>query len=117
MFAHGQTLAVKHRKHQKYGTGRYTGVSCSETVGTQPLSISLTSGSTGGFGGVKITSQSHPAGLGSEATLIVGVGAGSGAPVDFIEFHRKTVYVDISANGMSPSTLTTFARQVFKQLP
>lgn len=117
-FGHGKTLAVGHRKHEKYGSGRYLSLYCSETVGTQPVSINVMSGGFGGFGGVRITSETHPAGLGSDATLITGVGAGNGGgPVDFINFHRMTIYVDISANGASPSTVATFARTVYKLLP
>jgi hypothetical protein len=41
------------------------------------------------------------------------VGSGqSGAPVDFIFFHATKAALDISANGATPSSLTTLARQV-----
>jgi hypothetical protein len=113
VFGHGKTLAVTHRKSQKYGSGKYATFQCTETVGTQAISLSVAS-SNGGSGGIKITSQSHPTGLGSGATLTVGTAAGSNAPVDFISFHRGAVYVVINANGATPATLTTFARAVYK---
>jgi hypothetical protein len=108
--------AIKHRQHHKYGAGATASATCSETIGTQPVSLSL-SFSGGGFGGVKITSMTHPSGLGAGATLVVGTGAGSGGPVDFISFHKKTIFADINANGAAASGLTTVARQVFKLLP
>ncbi len=113
VFGHGKTLAVAHRKAQKFGTGKYATYQCSETVGTQAVSLSVSSGG-GGFGGVKVTSETHPSGVGSGATLIVGTAAGSGKPVDFISFHRGTVYLDIDANGASPALLTSLARAVYK---
>jgi hypothetical protein len=48
--------------------------------------------------------------------LITGTAAQNGAPVDFVLFHRGTVYVDLSANGATTELLTTFARQVYKAL-
>ena len=39
-FGHGGTLPVTKRKQQKYGTGKYVTMQCSETVGTQSVSIS-----------------------------------------------------------------------------
>ena len=116
-FGRGKTLAVRHRKLQKYGTGHYASVTCSETVGTQPVSISLSAAPPGGFGGVANEKSTHPSGLGAGDTLIVGTAAGSGGPVDFVLFHRGSVYVDLSANGAGPALLTTFARQVYKALP
>ena len=113
VFGHGKTLAATHRKSQKYGAGKYATFQCSETVGTQPISLSVAY-SNGGFGGVKVTSQAHPSGLGSGATLTVGTAAGSNAPVDFVSFHRGAVYLVINANGATPTTLTTFARAVYK---
>src|ERR1700690_2473442 len=104
VFGHGKTLVVTHRVQRKYGSGALANLSCAETVGTQPVSINLSAGA-GGFGGVKIPSQTHPAGLGVGATLFVGTGLGGGGPVDFVEFHAATIYVSISANGASPSTL------------
>ena len=114
-FGHGKTLAVTHRVQHKYGSGALANLSCSETVGTQPVSINLSAGA-GGFGGVKITSETHPTGLGAGALLIVGTGLGGGGPVDFVEFHTATIYVSISANGASPATLTAFARLVYKAI-
>ena len=115
VFGHGKTLTVTHRVQHKYGSGALANLSCAETVGTQPVSINLSAGA-GGFGGVKITSQTHPAGLGAGATLFVGTGLGGGGPVDFIEFHTATIYVSISANGATPNTLTAFARVVYKAI-
>ena len=113
----GKTLAVKHVKLQKYGSGQYASVSCSETVGAQPVNLNLSGPASGGFGGVKVISQTHPSGLGSGATLTVGTAAGSGAPVDFLSFHRSSVSAVLTADGASPSALTAFARQVYKALP
>ena len=83
----------------KYGTGKYVTLQCSETVGTQSVSISLSSAGPGGFGGVSNIKTTHPSGLGAGASLITGKAVPSGGPVDFVEFHRGTVYVDLSANG------------------
>ena len=116
-FGAGKMLAVKDRKLQKYGSGLSASASCSETVGTQPVVLSLFGAGAGGYAGVKVTSQTHPSGLGSGAALIVGTAAGGGGPVDFVVFHKSSVYVDASANGASPTVLTTFARQIYKALP
>jgi hypothetical protein len=112
---HGKALAVGHQKLQKYGTGATASSVCSETVGTQPVTLGL-SGSGGGFGGVKVTSQTHPSGLGSGATLTVGT-APSGGPVDFVSFHRGSVWADLGANGANSGSLTTLARSVYQRLP
>jgi hypothetical protein len=88
---------------------------CSETVGTLPVYLTV-SHSFGGFGGIKVTSTTHPSGLGPGDELVVGAGP-TGNPVDFIVFHKSTVYVDLSANGANPSRLTTLARQVYRLLP
>jgi hypothetical protein len=110
--------AIKHRRHQSYGTGSSAGSTCFETIGTQQVSLGL-SFSSGGFGGVKITSETHPSGLGSGPTLYVGTGtgAGSGGPVDFVTFHKAAIFADLDANGASPKSITAVARQVYKLLP
>jgi hypothetical protein len=115
-FGHGSTLPVTKRVQHKYGTGKYVTLQCSETVGTQSVSISLSSSGSGGFGGVSDIKTTHPSGLGAGASLITGKAVPSGGPVDFVEFHRGAVYVDLSANGATPALLTTFARQVYKAL-
>jgi hypothetical protein len=115
-FGKGKTLAVGRQKLQKYGTGKFVSESCSETVGAQMVVLSITGQAGGGFGGVKVTSQTHPSGLGSNANLIVGTGLGNGAPVDFITFHRGSIFADITANGAAPITLTAFARTVYRLL-
>jgi len=116
-FGGEKTLAVKHVKLQKYGSGQYASVSCSETVGAQPVVLNLSGPASGGFGGVKVTSQTHPSGLGSGATLTVGTALGGGGPVDFVAFHKSSVSAVLTANGASPSALTAFARQVYRALP
>jgi hypothetical protein len=116
-FGKGKPLALGAQKVQRYGTGKYAGATCLTSVGTQQLSLGVSGGASGGFGGVKVTSQTHPGGLGSGATLTVGTAAGSGSAVDFITFNRGGVYVDINANGASPATLTSFAREVYRLLP
>jgi hypothetical protein len=115
-FGHGGTLPVTKRTQHKYGTGKYVTLQCSENVGAQSVSISLSSAGAGGFGGVSDIKTTHPSGLGAGDSLITGKAVPSGAPVDFVEFHRGAVYVDISANGATPAVLTTFARQVYKAL-
>jgi hypothetical protein len=107
--------AITHRALHKYGSGQSASQTCSETIGTQPVYLSLSLGA-GGFGGVKVTSTTHPSGLGSGASVIVGT-APSGGAVDFIEFHKGTNFADLSANGASPSGLTTVAGKVYKLLP
>jgi hypothetical protein len=116
-FGHGKTLAVSHRTSRHYGSGATATSNCTEDVGTQLIVLSLTGEASGGFGGVKVTSQTHPSGLGAGATLTVGTAAGSGKPVDFISFHRGSVYATINANGASPTVLTGFARTVYKLIP
>lgn len=115
-FGHGKTLTIRDRKQQKYGSGKYASVTCSETVGTQPVSISLSAAAPGGFGGVANEKTTHPSGLGAGASLITGKGVPNGGAIDFVLFHRGTVYVDLSANGATTELLTTFARQVYKAL-
>ena len=115
-FGHGKTLAVRDRTQHKYGSGKYGSVTCSEIVGTQSVSISLSGAAPGGFGGIANPKTTHPSGLGAGASLITGTAAQNGAPVDFVLFHRGTVYVDLSANGATTELLTTFARQVYKAL-
>jgi len=114
-FGHGKVLAVSQRKSHKYGAGAAASSVCSEKVGTQAISLSLSS-SGGGFGGVKVTSQTHPSGLGAGDTLIVGTTASGNSPVDFLSFHRGNVYAVVTANGAAPSVLTTVARSVYRLL-
>jgi hypothetical protein len=109
--AKGTTVTVKLGKLVKYGSGKFASFYCPETVGKLTVSISISQGG-GGFGGVRVTSTTHPTGLGSGDELIVGAGQ-SGGPVDFIVFHTTKAYVDISANGATPSSLTALARQVY----
>jgi hypothetical protein len=115
LFGGGKVLAVSQRKSQKYGAGAAASSVCSEKVGTQPISLSLSS-SGGGFGGVRVTSQTHPAGLGAGDTLTVGTTPSGSSPVDFLSFHRGSVYAVVTANGAAPSVLTTFARSVYRLL-
>ena len=115
----GETLhkggsAITHRALHKYGSGEGASQTCSETIGTQSVYLSLSLGA-GGFGGVKVTSTTHPSGLGSGASLIVGTSRSGGA-VDFINFHKGTIFASVSANGASPSGITTVARKVYKLL-
>jgi hypothetical protein len=114
-FAHGAPLHISQHKAQKFGTGAAATVVCSETVGKQPVSLSL-SGSSGGFGGVKVTSQTHPSGLGAGDTLTVGTSPDGSKPIDFISFHRGSVYAVLTANAGSPVVLTKLARRIFKLL-
>jgi hypothetical protein len=116
-FGDGKTLPLGTKKTQHYGTGKYAGASCLTTVGSQQVSLDL-SGGGGGFGGVKVTSQTHPSGLGPGATLTVGTGLGNGGgPIDFISFHRGPIYAVVTANGASTAVLTSFARAVYHELP
>jgi hypothetical protein len=108
--------AVTAGKLKTYGTGRYLELYCSENVGTLSVSLSLVGEDENGFGGVKVTSTTHPGGLGSDDTLIVGTDI-SGGPVDFINFHRGSVYADLGANGASPSGLTALAQKIYKLIP
>ena len=48
--------------------------------------------------------------------LLVNWWKGTGSPVDFVVFHKSSVYVDLSANGASPGRLTALARQIYKLL-
>ena len=109
--AKGTTVTAKLGKLVKYGSGTFATLYCPETVGKLTVSISV-SHNGGGFGGIRVTSTSHPTGLGSGDELIVGIGQ-SGGPIDFIVFHTTKAYVDISANGATPSSLTALARQVY----
>jgi hypothetical protein len=106
---------VTHRKLTNHGSGSLASSTCSETVGTLPVYLTV-SHASGGFGGIKVSSTTHPSGLGIGDELVVGTGP-TGKPVDFIIFHRLTVYMDLSANGAKPSSLTTLARQIYKLLP
>ena len=103
--------SVEHRKLVKQGSA---GSTCSETVGTLPVYLSV-SHAFGGFGGIKVTSMTHPSGLGSGDELVVGKSP-TGGPVDFVVFHKSTTYADLSANGANPSSLTTLAREIYKLL-
>jgi hypothetical protein len=114
-FGRGKVLVVSHRKSQKYGAGAAASSVCSEQVGAQSISLSLSS-SSGGFGGVKVTSQTHPSGLGAGDTLTVGTAPGGNSPVDFLAFHRGNVYAVVNANGAPPSVLTSFSRIVYRLL-
>jgi hypothetical protein len=116
-FGHGKTLPLGATKTQHYGSGKYAGATCLTSVGAQQVSLNI-SGGGGGFGGIKITSQTHPTGLGPGATLIVGTGLGNGGrPVDFISFDRGAIHAVLTANGASPAALTSVARAVYQQLP
>jgi hypothetical protein len=114
-FARGTPLHISHHKSQKFGTGAAATVVCSETVGTQPVVLSL-SGSSGGFGGVKVTAQTHPSGLGAGATLTVGTSPDGSKPIDFVSFHRGAVFAVLTANGGSPVVLTKLGRSIYKLL-
>jgi hypothetical protein len=112
---HKDGSVIAHRVLHKYGSGEGASQTCSETIGTQSVNLSLSLGA-GGFGGVKVVSTTHPGGLGSGDSLIVG-SSPSGGAVDFVEFHKGTIFADLSANGASPSGVTTVARRVYKLLP
>jgi hypothetical protein len=103
--------SVEHRKLVKQGSA---GSTCSETVGTLPVYLSV-SHAFGGFGGIKVISMTHPSGLGGGDELVVGK-TPTGGPVDFVVFHKSTTYADLSANGANPSSLTTLAREIYKLL-
>ena len=115
MFGRGKVLPVSHRKSQKFGVGAAASSVCSEKVGTQAVSLSLSS-SSGGFGGVRVTSQTHPSGLGVGDTLTVGKSANGTSPIDFLSFHPARIYADVTGNGAVPSILTTFSRAVYRLL-
>ncbi len=120
--AHAQSLTAKATatvspgKLKTYGSGKSEQVTCDETVGTISVYLSYYK-NQGGSGGVRIISQSHPAGFGGTATLTVGTGAGNNAPVDYITFRKGVLYADISANGGEPSKLTTLGQEVYKLTP
>jgi hypothetical protein len=114
-FGSGLSLAAQ-TKLVKYGSGKFASETCTEAVGSQRVVLSLTQNGTGGFGGVSITSTTHPSGLGSGADLIVGTASGSGTAVDFVTFHRGSIYADLSANGASPTKLAAFAKKIYKLL-
>ena len=107
--------SVAGRKLTNQGTGAFATSTCQETVGALPVYLSV-GHNFGGFGGIKVTSITHPGGLGSGDELVVGTGFGSTGPVDFIVFHKGTTYADLSANGAKPTSLTTLARQLYKLL-
>ncbi len=110
------TATVTPGKLKTYGSGKSEQVTCDETVGAISVYLSYYE-NQGGSGGVRIISQSHPAGFGGTATLTVGTGAGNNAPVDYITFRKGTLYADISANGAAPSKLTTLGQAVYKLTP
>ena len=91
------------------------GKACSEVVGSLTVYLDL-SKYAGGWGGVKVTSETHPSGLGASDLLVVGTGLGGGGPVDFINFHRAGIYASVSADGASASGLTALARLIYKRL-
>jgi hypothetical protein len=109
--AKSRTVTVKLGKLVKSGSGNFATAYCRETVGKLTVSISV-SHEAGGFGGVHVTSTTHPTGLGAGDELVVGTGP-TGSPVDFIVFHTTRAYVSINANGATPSGLTALARQVY----
>jgi hypothetical protein len=118
--AHAESLTANASatsgKLKTYGSGKYEQVTCDETVGTISVYLSYYS-NAGGSGGVRVISQSHPAGFGGTATLTVGTGVGSNAPVDYIQFRKGALYADISANGAAPSKLTILGQKVYKLTP
>ncbi len=110
------TATVSPGKLKTYGSGKYEQVTCDETVGTISVYLSYYK-NVGGSGGVRVISQTHPAGFGGTATLTVGTGVGNNAPVDYITFRKGPFYADLSANGAEPSKLTTLGQQVYKLTP
>ncbi len=110
------TATVSPGKLKTYGAGKSEQVTCDETVGMISVYLSYYL-NVGGSGGVRIISQSHPAGFGGSATLTIGTGAGNNAPVDYIVFRKGTLYADLSANGAEPSKLTTLGQEVYKLTP
>jgi hypothetical protein len=110
------TTTVSSGKLTTYGSGKDEQVTCNETVGTISVYLSYST-NVGGSGGVRIVSQTHPAGFGGTATLTVGTGAGNNAPVDYINFRKGPFYADLSANGAVPSKLTTLGHEIYKLTP
>src|SRR5690348_13986824 len=55
---------VKPGALKKYGSGALESDYCSETVGALTVSLSVAHNS-GGFGGIKVSSETHPSGLGA----------------------------------------------------
>lgn len=90
-------------------------VGCTVKVGTLSVSRYLASSSGGGSGGVSITRETHPKGIGAGGTLSVGTLA-TGGPFDEIAFHRVGIYATLMAHGAAPSRLTLLARQVYAKL-
>ena len=112
--AKGKSVVVTRGKLTTHGSGSLASSTCSETIGS--LAVYLTfSHAFGGFGGIQVTSNTHPSGLGAGDQLVVGTGP-AGNPVDFIVFHKSTVYVYLSGNGANPSSLTTLARELYRLL-
>ena len=111
--AKGTSINVTQKKLTNSGSGSLASSTCSETVGKLSVVLSFSHSAGGGSGGIHIVSTTHPRGLGSGDQLVVGTSP-SGAPVDFIEFHKSTVYASVYANGAKPSNLTTLARQIYK---
>lgn len=109
-------VSVKPGKLTKYGSGKYEQLTCFETVGKLSVYLSYYY-ATGGSGGVRVLSRTHPAGLGPQGELTVGTGAGNNEPVDYVSFKKGSLYADLGANGAEPSALTTFAQEVYKLTP
>jgi hypothetical protein len=84
--AKGKPVVVSHGKVANHGSGSLASSTCSEKVGTLPVYL-IVSHSFSGFGGIKVTSITHPSGLGPRDELVVGAGP-TGSPVDFIVLHK-----------------------------
>lgn len=90
---------------------------CKQRVGTIIVTVSIGSG-TGGYGGITDIHESHPAGLGPIAKLIVARELGPhGGPYDLIYFKKGVVWTSVWANGAAPSALTTLALKIYRLLP
>jgi hypothetical protein len=112
--AKGKSVVLTRGRLSSHGSGSLATSTCSERIGALPVYLTF-SHAFGGFGGIQVTSTTHPSGLGAGDALVVGRGP-TGNPVDFIVFHKSTVYVDLSANGANPSSLTTLARELYRLL-
>jgi hypothetical protein len=91
--------------------------SCSVTVGTVTVDLFITrvKNGTQGTGTAKVSSLTHPSGLGLSSALKVGT-LSIGGPYDEVDFNNKGIWASITANGAVPAMLLALGRKAYSKL-
>jgi hypothetical protein len=118
------TIAHGHAATVKLGTVVRTSneTSCSETIGKLSVDLIVGAPSANNLSVPHVISESSVAGLGANATLVLGGplegGETNGEPLDYITFDKSGVFVALTiTNGtVTKTTLTALGKTLFPHI-